>query len=507
MNFDTAEKTYEPRPRLSGILLHPTSLPSPYGIGDLGEEAYAWIDFLKQSGQRLWQILPLTSTGKGNSPYQSFSAFAGQPLLISPSHLIRLKLLTEADLSPMPDWNPERIDYSSLIPWKEALLKKAYENYLHTTDKMLMEEYESFLERNRFWVEDYALYMACRDKNGQTCWTDWEAPYRRPDAAEKDGLKKLLEKETGYYQFIQFMFYKEWYALKDYANDNGIQIIGDIPIFVSLDSADVWANPELFQLDDEGYPEVVSGVPPDYFSSTGQMWGNPLYDWNAHKKTGYAWWINRIKNQLDVTDYVRIDHFRGFEACWAIPADAENALAGSWQTGPREDLFLAVEQKLGKGLPIIAEDLGLITPEVEKLRDRFHLPGMRILQFAFESDGESTYLPHQFTTTNCVCYTGTHDNNTSAGWYQNAGERQRDKVRRYMNTDGGAVHFDFIRTCLGSIAAFAIFPMQDVLGLGEDARMNIPGVPDGNWEWRYKKEALNSGLAGYLCSLTHLYGR
>lgn len=506
MNFDTAEKTYEPKLRLSGILLHPTSLPSPYGIGDLGEEAYRFVDFLKQSGQHLWQILPLAPTGFGDSPYQTFSAFAGQPLLISPDHLVKLKLLTEADLSH-PNWDPKQVDYGTLIPWKEELLHKAYENYLHTSDKMLLEEYDSFFERNAFWLDDYALYMACHKVNGNTCWINWEAPYRRPTAVEKEQLRLSLKKEIGYYQFIQFIFYKEWYVLKEYANANEVKIIGDIPLFVSLDSADVWSHPELFLLDGEGYPTVVAGVPPDYFSATGQLWGNPLYDWKAHKKEGYTWWINRIRNQLDVTDYIRIDHFRGFEAYWAVPAGEETALNGKWQRGPREDLFHAIEKVLGTDLPIIAEDLGVITPEVEKLRDQFSFPGMKILQFAFESEEESTYLPHQFTTTNCVCYTGTHDNNTSMGWYQNATEKQRDRVRRYMNTDGGAVHLDFIRTCLGSIAAFAIFPMQDVLGLGEEARMNVPGAAGGNWSWRYEKESLNDGLAAYLRSLTHLYGR
>lgn len=507
MNFDTAQKTYEPAPRLSGILLHPTSLPSPYGIGDLGENAYEFIDFLEKAGQHLWQVLPLNPTGFGDSPYQSFSAFAGQPLLISPDDLLKLGLIEKEDLLDCPENDADAVDYGTVIPWKTKLFEKAYEKFCHTADKMLLEEYDAFCKTNAFWLSDYTLYMACKAANDHKCWTDWEKPYRNPSPAERVKLTAELRNEIGYYTFIQFIFFREWYALKEYANEHDVKIIGDIPIFVSLDSADVWSHQDLFLLDDEGYPTVVAGVPPDYFSATGQLWGNPLYDWKAHKKTGYAWWISRIQNQLDLVDYLRIDHFRGFEAYWAVPADAETAAGGTWHRGPREDLFNAIQKELGDDLPIIAEDLGLITPEVEKLRDQFHFPGMKILQFAFEADTESAYLPHQFTTTNCVCYTGTHDNNTSMGWYRSASPKAQDKVRRYMNTDGGAVHFDFIRACLGSIAAYALFPMQDVLGVGEEGRMNVPGRAAGNWSWRYRKEAINDSLAEYLKSLTNLYGR
>ena len=508
MNFDTATKTYEAKPRLSGILLHPTSLPSPYGIGELGQEAYDFIDFLEKAGQRLWQILPLTPTGFGDSPYQSFSAFAGQPLLISLDHLIELKLLTKEDVSDCPIIEDETVlDYGTIIPWKNEKLAKAFENYLSTSDKMLLEEYDSFYEANAFWLEDYSLFMACKSANGGKSWLEWDEKYKNPTKVFKQTLLSTLKDEIHYYKFVQFIFFKEWYALKEYANKHDVKIIGDIPIFVSLDSADVWANKELFQLDTKGYPTVVAGVPPDYFSETGQLWGNPLYDWAAHKKEGYKWWISRVKNQLDVLDYLRIDHFRGFEAYWAVPYGDETAVGGQWHHGPDEDLFLAIEKELGKDLPIIAEDLGVITPEVEKLRDRFHFPGMRILQFAFEGLGESSFLPHNFTTTNCVCYTGTHDNDTTVGWYSNALPEYQDKVRRYMNTDGSSVHLDFIRTCLGSIAAYAIFPLQDVLGIDSKGRMNTPGVAAGNWSWRYKKSDLNDGLADYIKSLCHLYGR
>lgn len=507
MKFKTAENTYEPEPRVSGILLHPTSFPSPYGIGDLGKEAYQFIDFLEKAGQHLWQVLPLTPTGFGDSPYQSFSAFAGQPLLISPDHLVELGLLEEKDLTSCPVTDTDRVDYGTIIPWKNVILKKAYENYRHTSDKMLLEEYDSFYENNRFWLDDYALFMACKDAHNGAPWTEWEKEYRTPSPAFLAKLKTELKADIHYYHFVQFMFFKEWYALKEYANKKEVKIIGDIPIFVSMDSADVWANQHLFQLDTKGYPTVVAGVPPDYFSETGQLWGNPLYDWNAHKKDGYKWWISRIRNQLDLVDYLRIDHFRGFEAYWAVPYGEETAINGKWKPGPNEDLFLSIEKSLGDDLPIIAEDLGVITPEVEKLRDRFRFPGMKVLQFAFESEGESSFLPHQFTTTNCVCYTGTHDNDTTWGWYETATEKSRDKVRRYMNTDGGMVHMDFIRTCLGTIAAYAIFPLQDLLGVGKEGRMNTPGVAAGNWEWRYQKGMLTEDLAKNLLELSHLYGR
>ena len=507
MNFETAEVTYEKPHRLSGSLLHPTSCPSPYGIGDLGQDAYDFVDFLEKSGQHLWQILPLTPTGFGDSPYQSFSAFAGQPLLISPAHLKELGLLEEAELSDCPRGDGHHVDYGTIIPWKFKILASAFSRFLHTSDKMLLEEYDAFYNANQFWLDDYALFMACKAMHDGKDWLSWEEAYRRPTDSLKKELKKQLSNEIQYHYFVQFLFFKEWYALKKYANEKDIQIIGDIPIFVSLDSADAWANQHLFQLDSKGYPTSVAGVPPDYFSTTGQLWGNPLYNWDAHKKEGYKWWISRIRNQLDLLDYLRIDHFRGFEAYWAVPFGEETAINGTWKHGPKEDLFLAIEKALGKNLPIIAEDLGVITPEVEKLRDQFHFPGMKVLQFAFESTEESTFLPHQFTTTNCVCYTGTHDNDTSAGWYQTASEYSRDKVRRYMNTDASSIHFDFIRTCLGSIAAYAVFPLQDVLGVGKEGRMNCPGVADGNWAWRYQKEALSDSLAEALCSVTRLYGR
>lgn len=488
--------------RLSGILLHPTSLPSKYGIGDLGQAAYDFVDFLEQAGQHLWQVLPLTPTGCGNSPYSSCSVFAGQPLLISPDKLVELGLLKEWELETCPAVeNEERVDYDTVTEWKNLILKQAFSRFEEDA------EYKAFVKKNAGWLTDYALYMACKDKNDGKEWNDWEAPYRQPDRKEKTALKKELAEEMKYYYFVQFIFYKQWAELKAYANEKGIMIIGDMPLFVSLDSADVWANPKLFQLNSEGQQTVVAGVPPDYFSAVGQRWGNPLYDWKVHKKNNFKWWVARVSHQLELADYVRIDHFRGLEAYWEIPAEEETALNGRWVKAPGKELFETIEKELGDNLPIIAEDLGIITPEVEELRDMFKLPGMKVLQFAFEAEDESSYLPHQLETPNCVCYSGTHDNNTTQGWYASATETARDKVRVYMNTNGSNIHRDFIRTCFGTIARFAIVPMQDTLGLGEDGRMNVPGVANGNWNWRYKKDALSEGLAKDLAMLTRIYGR
>lgn len=493
--------------RLSGILLHPTSLPSPYGIGDLGRAAYDFIDFLKKSGQHLWQTLPLTPTGFGDSPYQGFSAFAGQPLLISPQHLVKLGLLSKEELADCPSGDDKQVDYGTIIPWKTKILRLAFSRFEDQMTEELTLEYNRFLTENSFWLEDYALYMACKDMHKGKEWLSWKEEYRKPTLAVKKKLISLLRENIEYYYFAQFMFHRQWMELKAYANENEIQIIGDIPLFVSLDSADVWAHQELFQLDSEGYPTVVAGVPPDYFSETGQLWGNPLYDWSRHKKEHYQWWIARVRHQLQLADYLRIDHFRGLESYWAIPAGEETAINGKWVPGPGADLFYAIQKELGDDLPIIAEDLGIITPEVEALRDEFGFPGMKILQFAFDAEDESTFLPHQLTDTNCVCYTGTHDNNTTKGWYDSASEYSRDKVRYYMNTDANLIHWDFLRTCLGTIAAYAIIPMQDVLGVGADGRMNTPGVAADNWSWRYESSALTEDLAKALAKITRIYGR
>ena len=496
--------------RLSGILLHPTSLPSPYGIGDLGQTAYEFVDFLEKAGQHLWQILPLTHTGYGDSPYQSFSAYAGQPLLISPLHLTELGLLDSGDLAGVPDSDPEHIDYGRIIPWKQAILKKAYARFTDRTyqSRPLYKEFLDFVQVESGWLTDYALFMACKDVNGGVSWLKWDDRLRRPTEVFKQTLRKTLKEEIGFYQFMQFIFYKEWLALKAYANGHGVQIIGDIPIFVSMDSADVWANQHLFQLDSKGFPLKVAGVPPDYFSATGQLWGNPLYDWDAHEEDGFSWWISRIRHQLRSLDILRIDHFRGFEAYWSVPYREKTAINGKWIPAPGYELFQAIQEALGDGLPIIAEDLGIITPEVDALRRAFRFPGMKVLQFAFDSLGESDYLPHRFTTTDCICYTGTHDNDTSLGWYQNLSCECRKKVRLYTrSTDDLKPGWELIRTALSSIAGYAIFPLQDVLGYGSDARMNTPGTASGNWNWRFADGVLRSELAEKLKELTVLYGR
>lgn len=493
--------------RYSGVLVHPTSFPSPYGIGDMGRGAHEFIDFLAMAGQHLWQVLPLGPSGNGNSPYQSYSVFAGQTLLISPELLIEKKLLTEADVHPIPEFNADRVDYDKVTTYKTSLFKKAYEHFRHTADKNLLEEYDSFQSNNQYWLDDYCLYMAGKDYHNGLPWYEWEDSLLDPTPKERASWMKLLASEIDYYRFIQFAFFSQWYELKDYANKKGIAIIGDIPIFTAPDSADVWANKELFKLDSQGHPLEVAGVPPDYFSATGQLWGNPLYDWDAMKDDGYRWWIERVRNQLDQVDYIRIDHFRGFEAYWAVPAGEETAMNGKWKKGPGEALFEAIQKALGEELPIFAEDLGIITPEVEKLRDTLGFPGMKILQFGFDGTGESTFLPHQLSTRNCICYTGTHDNDTTCGWYEHTSEQNKDKVRRYMNTDASSVSWDFIRTCLGTIAKYAIFPVQDLLKLGSEHRMNTPGTATGNWEFRYRSGLLDEGMAKGLKQMTELFGR
>ncbi len=491
--------------RKSGILVHPTSFPSDYGIGDLGCGAYHFIDFLERSKQKIWQILPLGPTGYGDSPYQSFSSFAGQPLIISPNRLKDMGLLKDDDLSNKPFFDPRNIDYGPLIQYKNGLLRKAY-GYFKECTQATQNAFNIFCEKESLWLDDYALFMACKDYHDGRMWTLWEDEIARPTDETKKRWADKLQNDVVYYKFLQFIFYKQWFELKQYANDRGIQIIGDIPIFVAFDSSDVWANNELFYLDSKGNPTSVAGVPPDYFSATGQLWGNPLYRWEAHQKDGYQWWINRVSYSLKLVDILRIDHFRGFEAYWAIPYGAENAINGEWQKGPSKDLFNAFIRAFGKALPIIAEDLGVITPEVEDLRDSFNLPGMKILQFGFENIEENQFLPHHYIT-HSVCYSGTHDNDTSLGWYNKASEQSKDKVRRYMNTDANSISWDFIRTCFGSASETAVVPLQDVMELDSEARMNIPGVAAGNWKWRYTYDMLGEHLSCQLKCITELYGR
>lgn len=508
-NITGAETPIE---KYAGILAHPTSFPGPYGIGDLGYSAYHFIDFLKKSGLNLWQVLPLGHTGFGDSPYQPFSAFAGQPLIISIDHLKEYNLLWDSDFSEMPSWNPVDIDYGTLIAFKTSLLKKAYERFIDpdhadrlSTDPAQMEAYEKFCEEET-WLTDYALFMAGKDYHEGAPWYLWEDSLKNPTAAQKKKWIEKLSVEMGYYKFIQFLFHKDWYALKAYANEQGIKIVGDIPIFMSWDSVDVWANKKLFELDSKGYPTKVAGVPPDYFSATGQLWGNPLYKWPQHTKTNYEWWTERLRHQLSLADFVRIDHFRGFDKYWAVPYGEETAINGQWIEAPGVNFFTHLEATLGYDCPIIAEDLGEIDHSVVELRDKFGFPGMKILQFAFENPEENDFLPHNYTR-NCVCYTGTHDNDTTLGWYKNCYEASKDKLRRYYSTDAGDICWVMIRSCFSSVANMAIVPMQDILCLDSWARMNTPGVAEGNWSWRFTEEDMTPALEERLFETAKLYGR
>jgi 4-alpha-glucanotransferase len=502
--------------RSSGVLLHPTSLPGPYGVGDLGDEAYRFIDFLAASRQTLWQVLPLGPTGYGDSPYQSFSAFAGNTLLVSPERLVAEGLLDRRDLAGAPAFPPERVDFGPVIEFKQELLRRAFENFRHTTDTSLRGAFETFNEREAAWLDDYALYRAMKDARGGAAWNKWEQPMRARDEAALAAAREGLREQASAQKFYQFLFFKQWHALKHYANERGVSVIGDIPIFVAHDSADVWTNPHLFKLNADGSPRVVAGVPPDYFSATGQLWGNPLYDWERLGADDFRWWIARVSAMLRTVDILRIDHFRGFAASWEIPGGDTTAERGRWVNAPGRELFEAIRRALG-ALPILAEDLGVITPDVEALRDDFGFPGMRILQFAFGGDSRNIDLPHNYHR-NISVYTGTHDNDTTVGWFASepgAGstrapeqiERERKFCLDYLNSDGREIHWDFIRAVLASVGNIAIIPLQDLLGLGNEARMNLPNSTSGNWSWRYAAGALTNDLGDRLRELTELYGR
>jgi 4-alpha-glucanotransferase len=503
--------------RSSGILLHPTSLPGRFGIGDLGAEACRFVDFLHAAKQRVWQVLPLGPTGYGDSPYQVFSAFAGNPLLISPESLAEEGLLSSQDLSTVPSFPEAQVDFGGVIQFKFPLLRKAFLRFQGSSEESARAAFQDFCQLQAAWLDDYALFMAVKDAHGGIAWNQWDAAIalRRPEAVHH--WKERLAEEIGRWKFWQFLFFKQWTALKRYCQARSIQIMGDIPIFVARDSADVWSNPQLFHLDEQGNPTVVAGVPPDYFSATGQLWGNPLYRWDVMAASGYSWWVQRFRAAFELVDIVRIDHFRGFESYWEVPASETTAIHGRWANGPGAELFEAVRQALGD-LPIVAENLGLITPEVEALRQKFGFPGMAVLQFAFGAGtADCEFLPHNYSR-NLLAYTGTHDNDTTLGWWNSTGEgdstrrpeevhREREFVRRYLGVDGSEIHWAFIRAVLGSVANLAITPLQDVLGLGSDARMNLPARPNGNWQWRLLAGALTESIQERLKELTILYGR
>jgi 4-alpha-glucanotransferase len=503
--------------RVSGILLHPTSLPGPFGIGDLGAGAYQFIRFLREGCQHVWQMLPLGPTGYGNSPYQTFSAFAGNPLLLSLETLQAEGLLSTGDLVEAPLFPSYRVDYDAVSHFKQCILWKAFETFQRTAARSQLDELAAFSQHQAEWLDDYTLFMALKETYGGAAWTDWEHDSARREPAAMAGWRKKLAPRVQFHAFLQYQFFRQWQSLKAECHRHGIQLFGDVPIFIAHDSADVWAHPELFYLDAAGNPTVVAGVPPDYFSRTGQRWGNPLYRWKVMAASGYAWWIQRLRTMREMVDIIRLDHFRGFEAYWEVPAAEDTAINGRWVEGPGAAFFEVLHQALGE-LPIVAEDLGLITPEVRALRDRFRLPGMRVLQFGFGGDPRTNeHCPHNYIH-NCVVYTGTHDNNTSLGWlheveqpenHANLKPMQAERLAalKYMASDGREVHWDMIRLALASVGALAIVPLQDVLGLGQEGRMNYPGKPEGNWQWRYTADLLTDGLADRLRELTQIYGR
>lgn len=502
-----------PTKRASGILLHPTSLPGRFGIGDLGQEAYWFVDFLAGSGQQYWQVLPLGPTGFGNSPYMCYSALAGNPLLISLDVLRHEGFLADEDLWHVPEFRSDRVEYEKVVAYKLPLLQKACEAFKSRASDEQKERFAAFCNSKAYWLDDYAMFMALKEANDGKSWFEWEPELVTRSLAALDQWGRRLNTEIVFHKFLQFSFFSQWSHLKRYANDRGIEIIGDIPIYVAHDSADVWANPETFHLDEETYqPALMAGVPPDYFSATGQLWGNPVYNWDYLQKTDFNWWIQRFEAMLDYVDIIRIDHFRGFESFWAVELDSEvepeqrTAEKGEWVEAPGKEFFERLREKLGK-LPILAEDLGVITPEVEALRDHFEFPGMKILQFAFGSDPGNPFLPFNYGR-NCVVYTGTHDNDTTMGWFETREEWEREAILRYLgqiSPDG--IHWDLIRLAYSSIADLAILPVQDLLGLGTDARMNFPGKAEGNWAWRYWSGALNHELGDRLRSMVQTFGR
>jgi 4-alpha-glucanotransferase len=504
-------------PRRSGILLHVSSLPGGHGIGDLGKSAYEFLDFLAESGQKIWQVLPLSPTGYGDSPYQCFSAFAGNPLFIDLKALGDQGLLSLEDLAKAPDLPNEQVDYGRVIDFKQGLLRKAAHNFFAGRSQAEGSAFNWFCQNNADWLDDYALFMAGKAAHQGAVWVNWDAGLRRrnPDALIK--WREQLASETKIHKYAQFEFFRQWEKLKTDCRHRGISIMGDVPIYVAHDSADVWAHQDLFRLDDQARPTVVAGVPPDYFSATGQFWGNPLYRWDVLAASGYRWWIDRFRASRKLFDFVRLDHFRGFEAYWEIPASASTADAGKWVKGPGAKFFQVLQAEL-KELPFVAENLGVITPAVEAIREQFGFPGMSLLQFAFGNDPQGpTFRPHNYSR-ELVAYTGGHDNDTTVGWWSSSGvgestrtaediRQERDFTRAYLSFENEAINWVFIRTVLASVAATAIIPLQDVLGLGSEARMNLPGTISGNWKWRYQPRALTRELSERLRKLTVLYDR
>ncbi len=495
--------------RSAGVLLHPTSLPGTQGIGTLDGSAVRFLDFLQAAGMSWWQVCPLGPTGYGDSPYQCFSAFAGNPYLIDLGDFVARKLLSPDEVAPLSRLDPLRVDYGALYQLKWPLLRRAFERHKAAGSPALgAEDFRSFKAAQSSWLESYAWFRALKDHFGGRAWWEWPAEARSV-AALPQPLRSKLGPDVEAHQFYQYAFFAQWRKVRAEASKRGIGIIGDIPIFVAADSADAWASPGLFELGKDGQPIAVAGVPPDYFSADGQLWGNPLYRWDVHARDGFAWWKERLRASFDMCDIVRIDHFRGFDAYWRIPLPAKNARTGEWKPGPGLDFFVAVSKEFPNA-KIIAEDLGLLTPSVETLLKETGLPGMAVFQFAFGGDAKNVYLPHNLEK-NGVVYPGTHDNDTTLGWYANADEKTRDHVRRYLRVDGTQIGWDFIREAFGAVSRIAVLPMQDLLSLGSEARLNSPGKPDGNWRWRLAEgdieRMVSGGSAAYLLGLSELSGR
>jgi 4-alpha-glucanotransferase len=492
-------------PRASGVLVHPTSFPGQFGIGDLGPSAFVMLDYLASARQTLWQVLPLGPTGYGESPYSLLSAFAGNPKLVSPERLVADGLLSADDLAEAPIFPTKRVAYHQVGPWKHELLRRSFDRFQRRASRDLCQNFEAFCAEQREWLADYALFLALKAAHQDLPWVEWPAPLARREPDALAAAERELADEVAFHSYAQFLFFRQWDDVRQAAHNRGMRIIGDLAIFVAHDSSDVWAHPQLFALAPDGRPTVVAGVPPDYFSRTGQRWGNPLYQWEVLANTGYTWWIERVRQARMLVDLIRLDHFRGFEAYWEIPAREPTAEHGRWVPGPGVELFRAIAAALGD-VPFIAEDLGVITPEVRALQRTLGFPGMRVLQFAFGSDAANDHLPHSYVRDSLV-YTGTHDNDTTRGWFAAAGPEEQAHALAYLGTTPKQVVWSMVRAALASIADLAIIPLQDLLQLDHSARMNTPAKPAGNWAWRCTASQLTTPIAARMANLTTLYGR
>ena len=491
--------------RASGVLLHPTSLPGDFGIGTLGQSARDFIDFLSKAKQRYWQMLPLGPTGFADSPYQCFSAHAGNPNMIDLDELVKEGWLEEDDLLRQPGFDPDQVEFEQVQEFRKPLLKKAFQQFSSRTAQTVKLRFRNFVKEHYRWLNDFALYQALKGHFEGEPWYRWEIKIRKRELNSITHFQRLLKEEIDYHKFLQYLFFKQYLSLKSYAHKKSIQIIGDLPIYVALDSADTWANPTIFELDSEMNPLRVGGVPPDYFTEDGQLWGNPLFRWEENRDEVFQWWAKRLETNMYLFDIIRIDHFRGFEAYWAVPATEPTARDGEWVKAPGNEFFSYLSQKFDS-LPFIAEDLGVITPEVDELRDAFDFPGMKILCFAFDSGEANNYLPYTYSK-NCIVYTGTHDNDTTVGWFRSISDEDRKFALEYMDSSGDEIHWEMIRLAWASVANTAIVPLQDFIGLGSNARMNIPGTIENNWRWRARDSYFTDELAERIAQMTILYGR